>query len=405
MKRRTRSSKKTKVALVVPHLYVCDALRSQVIFSPGELVRELVRGLAALPDLEVTLFTPGPVKCAVKNITADWSGLTAELERRKYPLTTLASRHPSLFVALARQLQAEIVATTYARANAGEFDVVHVYTNEEDLALQFAELCDKPVLFTHHDPYNFLIKYKSVFPRYRHNNYISTSMVQQKTAPTGTNFVANIYHGLDETKYQPSFGRGEYFVYSGRLVAEKGVELAVRAARYASLPLKIIGKYYQEGYFEEQIQPLLNEQIEYLGFQRGEAMKDTLRHAAALIVPSRFAEPFGMVAIEALALGTPVIASKNGALPEIIQDGKNGFLVDVAEKAEPNVDQKSINQITAAMQQIWQANDGADTKVVDSVGPRSVTELRQAARQSFLDHFTLDRMVAAHAALYRCYNR
>ncbi len=383
-----RDASVTRVALVVPHLYICDCLRGRVIFSPGELARELARGLSARSDLRVTLFTPGPVALdGVPNVTADWNGLEAELQQRGYPLLTLAARHPSLFVALARQLQAEIIAAAYAAANRGEFDLVHIYTNEEDLALQFADLCQRPVLFTHHDPYNFLIKYKSVFPRYKYHNFISTSMVQQRTAPAGTNFVANIYHGLDETAYHPSFDRGRYFLYCGRLVSEKGVELAAQAASAASLPLKIIGKYYQDGYFCQTIEPLLDDKINFLGFQQGREKQALIRGAAAVIMPSRFAEPFGLTAIEALALGTPVIASKNGALPEIINQ-QNGFLVDVAEQKSPTDDQ-TVAALAGAMRQIWQQDNAASTA------------LRRAAHASFLENFTLDRMVDAHAKLYQ----
>jgi glycosyltransferase involved in cell wall biosynthesis len=349
-----------------------------VIFSPGELARDLARGLAAREDIDLTLFTAGEVDCGVKCVAADWSGLEAELAGRGYGLTTLMAKHPALFVAMARQLQAEIIAAAYAAANRGEFDLVHIYTNEEDLGLQFAELCSKPVLFTHHDPYNFLVKYKSVFERYKQHNFISMSIAQQATAPKGMNFIANIYHGLDEGEYQPSFNRGEYLLYSGRIVAEKGVELAVAAARRAGLPLKIMGKYYKDDYFTKQIEPNLGDGIEYVGFLQGEAKEAMMRGAVATIMPSRFSEPFGMVAIESLALGTPVIASRNGALPEIIK-AENGRLIEVATVAGAE-DGRTVAELAEAMQEFWQMDEGA-TK-----------QRREAARASFINGFTLRRV-------------
>ncbi|MCL2095116.1 glycosyltransferase [Candidatus Saccharibacteria bacterium] len=438
MKSATKSAKKTsatgrvgrrkgdglvRVAFVVPHLYICDALRGKVIFSPGELARDLVGGLArwgdggvTRGDVEVTLWTPGAVKvfgadgALVRNETADWSGLESELDARGYGLLTFAAKHPALFVAMARQLQAEIISEAYAAANRGEYDVVHIYTNEEDLALQFANLCNKPVLFTHHDPYNFLIKYKSVFPRYKHHNFISTSIVQQETAPAGTNFVANIYHGVSENDYKPSFNRGRYLLYLGRIVAEKGVEIAVKAARKANLPLKIMGKYYQDGYFGAEIEPFLGDDVEYVGFLQGEEKLELIRGAVATVVPSRFMEPFGMVAIESLALGTPVIASKNGALPEIV--GKRGggsrggggsrkggcpvecgYLIDVAREVDEKKDEKSIDALARVMGEVWRMDD------------RATDAKRRAARADFEERWTLEKMVDAHAELYLRYAR
>jgi glycosyltransferase involved in cell wall biosynthesis len=322
---------------------VGDELREQVIFSPGELAREFAD--ASFEDVELTLFTPLPVKCRAKNAVADSSGFERELAGRGYGYLELLKKHPSLFVALSRQLQGEVIASAFARANAGEFDVVHIYTNEEDQALIFADLCQKPVVFTHHDPYNFLIKYKSVFPRYKGRNFVSMSLAQQRTAPEGTNFVGNIYHGVRV----PSLGRDAkasreepYFLYVGRIIEPKGVHLAIRAAEKAGVRLKIVGKRYDDDYFEREIAPHLEApggasregggKIEYLGFKRGEALRTLVAGARALVMSSQFEEPFGMTAIEALAVGTPVIASRNGALPEIIEEGKSGFFADTVDE-------------------------------------------------------------------------
>jgi glycosyltransferase involved in cell wall biosynthesis len=367
-----------RVAFVVPHIFVGDVLREKVIFSPGELAREfadadwaeLARENGERRPVELTLFSPLPVKCRAKNVVADSSGFEAELAGRGYGYLELLKKHPSLFVAMSRQLQGEVTAMAFQRANAGEFDVVHVYTNEEDQALIFADLCSVPVVFTHHDPYNFLIKYKSVFSRYEYHNFVSMSMAQQRTAPDGTNFVANIYHGVrisgstesasSGTRSPQPVATGEaplvlglpasewsskadsvepYFLYVGRIIEPKGVHLAIEAAKRAGANLKIAGKRYDDDYFEREVAPHLGDAcgnrgggIEYLGFKRGEELKTLMGGAQALIMPSQFDEPFGMTAIEAMALGTPVIASRNGALPEIVEDGKSGWLADTVEE-------------------------------------------------------------------------
>jgi len=367
----------TRVALVVPHVFVGDELREKVIFSPGELAREFadadwaaLTGVAGreCPDIRLTLFTPLPVKCRAENVVADSSGFERELAGRGYGYLELLKKHPALFVAMSRQLQGEVIAEAFARANAGEFDVVHIYTNEEDQALIFADLCCKPVVFTHHDPYNFLIKYKSVFPRYRQRNFVSMSMAQRWTAPKGTNFVANIYHG-SRPDLQPTRKKND-FLYVGRIIKPKGVDLACEAARRAGVRLKIVGKRYEDDYFERQVEPYLDEKIEYVGFRRGEALKKLMAEAQALIMPSQFEEPFGMTAIEALAVGTPVIASRNGALPEIVEEGKSGYFADTVE------------EIVRAMGRVEKI------RVEDCVN-------------RVVEQFSLEKMLREHAKLWR----
>ena len=365
-----------RVALVVPHIFVCDGIRENVIFSPGELALALAKGLEN-SGINVTLCTPGAVKCGVKNITADMSGFERELRGRGYGYMELLKKHPYTFIGLARQMQAELVSGVYERANDGEFDVVHIYTNEEDIALQFANLCQKPVVFTHHDPYNFLIKYKSVFPRYKHLNFVSVSMAQRKTMPDGTNWVGNIYHGVDLRAYEPRYGnleeKDEYFAYLGRIIEPKGIHKAIEAAKRCEMKLKIAGKHYADGgkdqYWDEVIEPELDELVEYVGYLKDEKKLEFLRGAKALIVPSVFDEPFGMVTIEALACGTPVIGSDAGATPEIIEDGRNGFIASTVE------------EIAKAMKQISSIE-------------------RRECRKSLEEKFTLSEMLKEHIELY-----
>lgn len=341
-------NKRLRIGLAVPHIFMHRELLPQVIFSPGQLAISLADGLTALGH-EVSLYTPGPIETQAHNITADLSLFESELRGRGDSYLDLLKKHPFTFITLARQVQSEIIARAYADANAGKVDIVHIYSNEEDIALPFAQLCRKPVIFTHHDPYNFMVKYKSVFPKYKDLNWISFSLAQRQGMPDDTNWIANVPHGLP----QPHCSRLDlaqqcarsnleqkesgYFAYLGRIIEPKGVHLAIAAVRAynrvnkTTMKLKIAGKHYsaneKKSYWHNRIEPELDDVIEYVGFiDTPEAKCDYLSNAAALIVPSIFDEPFGMVAIEAMACGTPVIALDSGALPEIIQDGKTGFI-------------------------------------------------------------------------------
>lgn len=378
---------KLRLALVVPHLFIHRDILPQVIFSPGQLAIELAEGLMK-EGVEVTLFAPGPVATTVPVVSADLLYFEDELERRGDTYLDLLKKHPATFVGLARQVQSEILAKAFKAANDGEYDVVHVYTNEEDLALSFSRLCTKPVVFTHHDPFNFLVKYKNNFPKYTDLNWISISYAQRRTMPENTNWVANIYHGLNPEDFTPvKHPTGDYIAYLGRIVQPKGLHLAIQAVKLynknASRPikLKIAGKHYadvsSDDYWQKYIEPEIGGLIEYVGFIKDVQEKNTfLANAKALIVPSVFDEPFGMVLIEALASGTPLIGLDSGAIPEIITP-KNGLLVHRSDE-----DALTVRALANAIANI----DGIS---------------RSACRNDFTNRFTVQKMCQRHADLYK----
>lgn len=371
-----------RIGLVVPHIFMHREILPHVIFSPGKLALDLAAGLEKL-GAEVTLFSPGPADTHVRNITADLSYFEGELAGRGDTYIDLLKKHPLTFISLARQVQAEVIAKAFKMANDGELDVVHIYTNEEDIALPFAALCDAPVVLTHHDPFSFLVKYKNIFPKYKHLNWISMSLAQRAGMPPDTNWTANIYHGLAADAFKPNDKpAGGYIAYLGRVIESKGVHLAIAAAKKAGVKLKIAGKHYtghgKDDYWQEKILPELDSSIEYVGFIKGDAEKqEFLGNADALIVPSTFDEPFGMVLIEALACGTPVIGLDSGAIPEVIKDKQTGFVVQKSESEAATIDEL-INAI-ANIAQIE----------------------RKACRTDFETRFTLERMCQEHLDTYK----
>lgn len=359
-----------------------------VIFSPGTLALQLASDLTELGH-EVTIYTPGPVDTPAGNVTADLSGFEAELALRGDTYLDLLKKHPMTFVTLARQVQTALISRAYDDANNDKLDIVHVYANEEEIALPMAALCQKPTVFTHHDPFNFLVKYKSVFPLYRDRNWLSMSLSQRAGMPADTNWVSNIYHGLPAGQYRPVLKPSDnYIAYLGRIIQPKGVHLAIAAVKEynrihpdKTLQLKIAGKHYaghKKDEYWQQIEPLIDgAEIIYLGFLSTAAEKqEFLGNAAALMIPSIFDEPFGMVMIEALACGTPVIGLDSGAIPEVIEPNVTGVLV---EKDTDEV--VTTSRLTAAIQQARQID-------------------REKCRQSFEARFTSQRMAREHALVY-----
>jgi glycosyltransferase involved in cell wall biosynthesis len=380
-KRMPPTSAKLRIGLVVPHLFIHKEILPHVIFSPGTLALSLAAGLERA-GADVTLFTPGPADTHVRNLTADLSGFEAELKLRDDSYLDLLKKHPLTFVSLSRQAQSEILARAYALANAGELDLVHVYCNEEDTALPFAQFCTKPVVFTHHDPFSYLARYRARFPLYPHLNWISISLAQRRSMPASTNWVGNIYHGLDPARFQPNYApKADYIAYLGRLIEPKGVHLAIEAIKQHNaahpedrLTLKLAGMHYasakKSDYWHSRIEPALGPEVDFVGRLAGDAaLQDFLGNARALIIPSTYDEPFGMVMIEALACATPIIGLSSGAIPEVVKSGQTGLVTTPKGLAQ------AISDITA-------------------IG-------RYACRADFEARFTLDQMVQGHLTIYK----
>lgn len=358
-----------KIAIVVPHFFMQDYYLKNAIFSPGFLAIDLATELAKLNNY-VTLFSPKKVTLPknVKNIVSDYSLIQKELDLRGYGLNELMQKHPLTYITFARQMQSQLIDMAYKMANDNKFDLIHIYINEEDVAMQFANLCNKPIVFTHHEPFNFLTRYKTSFAKFKDLNWISISYSQQKTIDVKMNWVANIYHGIElkSLQYLKSLKKEnykEYFLYLGRIIEPKGVHLAIDAIKEfniknkSSFKLKIAGKHYSnnDSYWEEKIQPFIdNNEVEYIGFINDDLLKDRLLYnAKALLMPSTWEEPFGMVILESLRCGTPVVGLKSGALAELIEDNLNGFLSKVYYSDLNKVDEiKTVKGLLKSMQKI-----------------------------------------------------
>jgi glycosyltransferase involved in cell wall biosynthesis len=159
---------------------------------------------------------------------------------------------------------------------------------------------------------------------------ISISMNQRKPKPD-LNWIANCPNALDFSVYPVMPHRGEYLLFLGRMSPDKGAHRAVAVARQTGLPLKLAGKMQEpkeREYFHELVEPHLVNGIEYMGEVTHGEKVELLQHARATLFPIEWEEPFGLVMIESMACGTPVIATRRGAVPEVIEDGRSGIIVD-----------------------------------------------------------------------------
>lgn len=174
-----------------------------------------------------------------------------------------------------------------------------------------------------------------LFRRFAEMPVVSISESQRDPLPW-LNWQATVYHGLPSSEYRFHENGGDYLAFLGRISPEKGVDRAIEIALRAEMPLKIAAKVDRADaeYYEDRIRPLLDHPlIEFIGEVGGAEKEAFLGKASALLFPIDWPEPFGMVMIESLACGTPVIAFRRGSVPEVMVDGVSGFVVDSVDEA------------------------------------------------------------------------
>lgn len=182
---------------------------------------------------------------------------------------------------------------------------------------------------------------KPLFREFSDMPLVSISYAQRKPLACA-NFIRTIYHGIPADLLRFNGQKGKYLAFIGRISPEKRVDRAIEIATKAGMPLKVAAKVdkVDQQYFEEEIKPLLdNPLVEYIGEINDAQKSDFLGNAKALLFPINWPEPFGLVMIEAMACGTPVIAFNCGSVSEVIDEGKTGFIVNKVEEAVERVKQ------------------------------------------------------------------
>jgi len=277
------------------------------------------------------------------------STLTQELVRRGHEVTLFASGDSQTSAELAPIVdqalwhhdppcndfgvhQAEIFGTILDRV--GEFDVVHSHLDFYGFPLAHAPV--HPMVSTLHGR----LDVPSLVDTYR--AFASLPLVSisnsQRRALAAANWLATVQHGIDLDAFDFNPTPGSYIAFLGRISPEKGLDIAIRVARKAGWPLLVAARpplsfartaeaQRDFDYFEQAVRPLLSEPgVELIGEVGGWEKNEFLGNAAALLFPIRWQEPFGLVMPEALACGTPVVALREGSVPEVIEDGVTGFI-------------------------------------------------------------------------------
>lgn len=222
---------------------------------------------------------------------------------------------------------------------ADEFDVIH--NNYDFLPLTYSGLIKTPMVTTIHG-----FSSPKILPVYKKYNktthYVSISDAHRSP---DLDYIRTVYHGIDINNFTLNEDKGDYLLYFARIHSDKGTWEAIQVAKMAKTKLVIAGIIQDKTYYEEYVKPYLNDDITYIGSVGPQERDSVLRNAYALLHPINFSEPFGLSVVESMACGTPVLAFGKGSMPEIIQNGKNGFIVsNIEEMAQRLKDIENISR-------------------------------------------------------------
>lgn len=250
----------------------------------------------------------------------------------------------------------------------GDFDIVHNHFGWR--LLPFARRFAQKMVTTTHSPLDVTAQ-QIVMEPYADYNYISISMSQRKGMPQ-LHYVGNAYNGIDVESFHLGKDDGGYLAFLGRLSPEKGPLEAIKVAKATGQKLKLAGKvdHVDQAYFDTVIKPHIDgEQIEFIGEVNHQQKDAFLGGASAFLMPIHWEEPFGLVVVEAMACGVPVLALRRGSIPELVIDGKTGYVC------------KTLEELTRRV---------ADVPAIS----------RETCRQHVRDNFSMRGMANAHVAIY-----
>jgi len=242
---------------------------------------------------------------------------------------------------------------------ADEFDLIH--NNFDFLPLSYSRLIKTPMLTTIHgfsSP-----KIIPVYKKYNDNNYY-VSISNSDRSPE-LRYAATVYNGLNTGEFTFQSQAKEYLLFFGRIHPEKGTYEAIQIAKKSGRKLIISGLIQDQGYFDSKVKPFLNkEDIIYVGNSGPRERDKLLGEAYALLHPISFKEPFGLSVAESMLCGTPVVAFNLGSMPELISNGKTGFVIDTIDEAVEAVSNiKSINRKNCRK---WAFSKFSREKMIDS---------------------------------------
>lgn len=346
------------------------------IFAPGILITNLANGLANLShDVEVYAPKGSVVKAKLNSY---------DLEPMYSQYKELKETNPAFYVDTLYQY--ELFLASQVAENSKKYDLVHAHDYRK--VMYFSRLINCPIVYTYHDSpteeFQTQVDKKRFERFYKDNFFVAISKKQYELGKSFLNFIGVIHHGIDVENIPFSSKGSEEIIFSGRLMKKKRPDLAIKVAMKIDKKIRVAGEKFSFSkdikYYHDELEPLLKtKSVVSHGLVPYDELYRYYGRSKVLLFPIEWEEPFGLVMIEAMACGTPVVAFNRGSVPEIVKDGVTGFIVP------PN----DINAMIKATRKMYE------------MPANEYFKMRQNCRKHVEDNFTVRKMVDGYEKVYQ----
>lgn len=383
-----------RIGLLLPDILTSRQYGAERIFAPLPLAVDVANGLLEKGH-QVFFYTATDVATQATIIPGNEALLQQDIIYERAKNLDEQARIWRTDERKKAEFEHMLTLQSYQDALRGKLDILHSFHNF--MAHYFNELTQFPTIYTLHDPLPQTpdsIEYQR-YKLFSKHNYVSISM-SQRNSMLALHFVANIYHGVTLSRYPFVPTGGDDLVFVGRIVPDKGVDKAIAIAQDEKKTVHIAtsGNYQKSRYYNQVIAPLIDgEKVTmHSFFPTDEEKAAFLGKGKAFLFPLQWEEPFGMVMIESMACGTPVIAYARGSVPEIIVDGETGFLVNPSDddiRGDFIIKKTGIEGMKEAVARLYALSES------------EYTNMRLMSRKRVESHFTASRMVDDYENLYK----
>lgn len=381
-----------KIGLLLPSVYMGSKYKNK-IFAPKELFLNLANGLVDKGH-EVYVYSSPDTKTKAHLVPGEERFINKDFISPKFRGLDRLDKLKNAHIVTRSEYEIDLSVKAYLHARDKKLDIVHSYHSDAFTAHYLNHLEPLKTVYTLHDPKplrEHLVYWRLKF--FKKDNYIFISDSQLNKFNGMVHSVGVIRHGVDIDKFIFDKTGGNYLAFLGRYIKEKGVAEAIYAAEKTDKTLKMVGDdaYRVLPYYQKNILPKLKKgRVEDTSF--GEAGRDEfLRKAKALLFPILWDEPFGMVMIEAMSCGTPVIAFNRGSVEEVIKDGITGFIIeqDKSKTSKWVIKKTGKEGLIEAINRIY------------GMSKEEYEQMRLSTRKHIEDNFTIDKMVEEHEKVYK----
>ncbi len=382
-----------KIGLLLPSVYMGSKYKNK-IFAPKELFINLANGLVDKGN-EVYVYASPDTKTKARLVSGEKVLIDKDFISPKFLGLDRLSKLKNAHTATKIQYEIDLSVKAYLHAKEKKLDIMHSY--HDFMAHYMNKFIPIKTVYTIHDPRPLRehIEYWR-FNHFKKDNYVFISQSQLGDYRGLLHGVAVVYHGVNTEKFAFEQSGGEYLAFLGRYIKEKGVAEAIAVAKKTSRPLRMVGDdaYRALPYYQKKVLPYLKKGViedeSFFGEgDRGKFLKD----AKAILFPIQWEEPFGMVMVESMSCGTPVIAFNRGSVSEIVKDGLTGFIIDQNDQNRPNkgkwiIKKKGVEGLVEAINKIY------------NMSPEEYQKMREASRKHVEENFTIPKMVNGYEEVY-----